>query len=226
MTTHIEIASLRDQVVLITGAARAQEDHGRSKIFNAIEVVQGDRIVAFYDKMHLVPFGEYLPLSGLLRPLGVQHLVPGTWDVGEGPRRLIAPGLPPAAPLICYEAIFSGAAVEEGAARPQWLLNVTNDGWFGKSSGPFQHAVMSRQRCIENGISLARCANAGISMLVDQYGRILCKTRLNERTQLSGNISLSRVATVYSRWGDWPVILSWGLVAFMAALMALKKRTS
>jgi len=86
--------------------------------------------------------------------------------------------------------------------------------------------VMSRQRCIENGISLARCANAGISMLVDQYGRILCKTRLNERTQLSGNISLSRVTTFYSRWGDCPVILSWGLVVLMAALMALKKRTS
>jgi len=94
-----------------------------------------------------------------------------------------------AVPLVCYEIIYPGFVRGRLTNSTNLLVNVTNDGWFGKSSGPFQHAVMSRQRCIENGISLARCANAGISMLVDQYGRILCKTRLNERTQLSGNIS-------------------------------------
>jgi apolipoprotein N-acyltransferase len=189
--------------ILITGAARAQEDHGRdhgrSKIFNAIEVVQGDRILASYDKMHLVPFGEYLPLSGLLRPLGVQHLVPGTWDVGEGPRRLIAPGLPPAAPLICYEVIFPGAAVEEGGARPQWLLNVTNDGWFGATSGPYQHFAQARQRAVEEGLPLVRVANTGISAIVDPYGRVLRELPLGVEGVIDGALPKPAPITFFAK---------------------------
>ncbi|HXY57241.1 MAG TPA: apolipoprotein N-acyltransferase [Methylocystis sp.] len=156
---------------LITGAARTEEQHGRAKVYNAIEVVQNGRILGGYDKKHLVPFGEYLPFETLLRPLGVRHLVPESWDVGEGPRRLEAPGLPTAAPLICYEAIFSGEVVEPGV-RPQWLLNVTNDGWFGRTSGPYQHFAQARLRAIEEGLPLVRAANSGVSAVVDAYGRI------------------------------------------------------
>ncbi|TDX63117.1 apolipoprotein N-acyltransferase [Methylosinus sp. sav-2] len=173
------IAATMRGAVLLTGAARAEEDARRedgkrhTKIFNSILAVQGGRIVAAYDKTHLVPFGEYLPLSKLLAPLGVSQLVPGTWDEGTGPRRLAAPGLPLAAPLVCYEAIFPGETVEPAGERPQWLLNVTNDGWFGMTSGPYQHFAQARLRSIEEGLPLARVANTGVSAVVDPYGRIL-----------------------------------------------------
>ena len=176
--------------------------------------------------MNLVPFSEVLPFQGLFPILSRVNLGQADFKRGTTPVVFSIGKNIRAVPLVCYEIIYPGFVRGRLTNSTNLLVNVTNDGWFGKSSGPFQHAVMSRQRCIENGISLARCANAGISMLVDQYGRILCKTRLNERTQLSGNISLSRVTTFYSRWGDCPVILSWGLVVLMAALMALKKRTS
>jgi len=173
------IAATMRGATLVTGAARAEEDprrdngKRRTKIFNSILAIEGGRIVAAYDKMHLVPFGEYLPLAGLLAPLGVTQLVPGTWDEGTGPRRLVAPGLPPAAPLVCYEAIFPGEAVEPAGARPQWLLNVTNDGWFGATSGPYQHFAQARLRAIEEGLPLVRVANTGISAVVDPHGRVL-----------------------------------------------------
>lgn len=174
-----QIAATMRSATLVTGAARAEEDarrgdgRRRTKIFNSILAIEGGRIVAAYDKIHLVPFGEYLPLAGLLAPLGVTHLVPGTWDAGAGPRRLVAPGLPPAAPLVCYEAIFPGEAVEAAGARPQWLLNLTNDGWFGATSGPYQHFAQARLRAIEEGLPLVRVANTGISAVVDAYGRVL-----------------------------------------------------
>ncbi|MGA8171184.1 MAG: apolipoprotein N-acyltransferase [Methylocystis sp.] len=204
--------------MLITGAARAERDGGRSKIFNSIEVVEGDRIVASYDKTHLVPFGEYLPFSGVLRPLGVQHLVPGIWDVGEGPRRLAAPGLPLAAPLICYEAIFPGAAVEEGAARPQWLLNVTNDGWFGKTSGPYQHFAQARLRAIEEGLPLVRAANTGISAIVDPYGRILQQLPLGVEGVIDGALPKPAPETFFAKRARTVFPALWALLLACAAM--------
>jgi apolipoprotein N-acyltransferase len=174
--------------------------------------------------MNLVPFSEALPFQGLFPILSRVNL--GQADFKRGVTPVIFPiGKDiKAVPLVCYEIIYPGFVRGRLTKSTNLLVNVTNDGWFGKSSGPFQHAVMSRQRCIENGISLARCANSGISMLVDQYGRILSKTRLNERTSLSGAIPLTRVQTLYSRWGDWPVILSWSLAVLLTVLMVFKRR--
>jgi len=195
-------------VILITGAARLEEERPtapgggrRSKVYNAIEVVQGDRIIGFYDKAHLVPFGEYLPLETLLRPLGITHLVPGIWDRGAGPRRLVAPGLPPIAPLICYEAIFPGdvTAPDDGGARAQLLLNVTNDGWFGMTSGPYQHLAQARLRAIEEGLPLVRAANTGISAIIDPHGRILSELPLGTEGVLDGLLPKPLGATFFSQ---------------------------
>jgi apolipoprotein N-acyltransferase len=186
------IAATLQNATLLTGAARVEDAPGgarRTKIFNAILALQRGRIVAAYDKIHLVPFGEYLPLAGLLGPLGVTHLVPGIWDAGAGPRRLRAPGLPLAAPLVCYEAIFPGETVEaDGPERPQFLLNVTNDGWFGATSGPYQHFAQARLRTIEEGLPLVRAANTGISAIVDPYGRILASLPLGVEDVLDARL--------------------------------------
>ncbi|MBI1869111.1 MAG: apolipoprotein N-acyltransferase [Methylocystis sp.] len=221
-----QIARVLQGKTLITGAARVEEARfagagatQRTKIYNSIEVVQGGKIVAAYDKIHLVPFGEYLPLASLLGPLGVNHLVPGVWDEGRGARRLIAPGLPPMAPLVCYEAIFPGEAAPPDAdnARPQLLLNVTNDGWFGRTSGPYQHLAQARLRAIEEGLPLVRAANTGISALVDPYGRILEQLPLGVEGVLDGRLAKALPATPFSTHPNlWPLAL-WFAAAMLAA---------
>src|SRR5690606_26996143 len=108
-----------------------------------------------------VPFGEYVPLRGLLRSLGVEQIAHGAGDYSAGPgaATLPVPGAPPASPLICYEAIFSGTVA--GDPRPGWLVNVTNDAWFGLTSGPYQHFAAARLRAVEEGLPLVRAANTG-----------------------------------------------------------------
>src|SRR5690606_16995013 len=112
-------------------------------------------IRAAYDKVHLVPFGEYVPFRGLLERLGVRQLIalPGGFSPGTRLRTLTVPGVPPVGPLICYEVIFPGAVVDP-AERPGWLLNVTNDGWYGNTPGPYQHFLQARVRAVEEGLPL------------------------------------------------------------------------
>lgn len=218
------IADALKDAVLVAGAARA-EGYGegrRGRIFNSIEALKGGDIVAFYDKVHLVPFGEYLPLEGLLQPLGVNHLVPGVWDRGAGPRRLDAPGLPPIAPLICYEAIFPGEAVaaQSGASRPELLLNLTNDGWFGQTTGPYQHFAQARLRAIEEGLPMVRVANTGVSAIIDAYGRVLQSLPLGEEGVIDGELPGAAAPTIFSKYG---ALVFLALLALATAL-ALKGR--
>lgn len=206
--------------ILITGAARVEGDGGgrRGRIFNAVEVLQGDRIIAFYDKTHLVPFGEYLPFETLLRPFGVTQLVPGIWDRGQGPRALTAPGLPPIAPLICYEAVFPGAAVAESetGSRPQLLLNVTNDGWFGQTPGPYQHFAQARLRAIEEGLPMIRVANTGISALIDPYGRVIESLPLGVEGVIDGRLPKAAPVTFFARRGPIVFAVLWAVVFALA----------
>ena len=214
------IAQTLQGAILLTGAARVEEDgDGGGKIFNSIEVVHGDQIVAAFDKIHLVPFGEYLPLAKYLKPFGLTQLVPGTWDQGEGPRELMAPGLPLMAPLICYEAIFPGKATESGAGhqRPRLLLNVTNDGWFGLTSGPYQHFAQARLRAIEDGLPLIRVANTGVSAIIDPYGRVLDSLPLGVDGVIDGRLPQPASAPLFSRWGQRIFLALWTLT-FLVAL--------
>ena len=185
---------------LITGAPRRGD--GSGNFWNSAHAITGDgRIVASYDKAHLVPFGEYVPLRGVL-PL--DKLVPGQGDFSAGPGRqsLAAPGLPPASPLICYEAIFSGAVARRDS-RPGWLLNLTNDAWFGTFAGPQQHFAISATRAVEEGLPLVRAANTGISAVVDPYGRIIAMLGLGVEGVIDSNLPRSlSVPTPYARWGN------------------------
>ncbi|HZT87050.1 MAG TPA: apolipoprotein N-acyltransferase [Stellaceae bacterium] len=188
---------------VITGTLRAAPASGPpTQFWNSIEAIDaGGRIVANYDKAHLVPFGEYMPLREWLP---FKKLTAGTIDLsaGPGPRTLSLPHLPPFAPLICYEAIFPGAVVEPGH-RPDWILNVTNDAWYGRSSGPYQHFAAARTRAVEEGLPLIRVANNGISGVIASDGRVLGSINLDVVGYADVELPAPGAATPYARVGDW-----------------------
>ena len=192
--------------VLITGAARAAEPSPdrRIRAYNSVYVIDHDgTVLSVYDKVHLVPFGEYLPFQSALEQLGLMQLtkLPGGFLSGDRPRSYQLPGAPRMAPLICYEIIFPGAAVPSGE-RPGWLLNVTNDAWFGISSGPYQHFQQARVRAIEEGLPLVRAANNGISATIDPFGRIIAQLPLGTEGVLDSPLPRATARTIYARFGD------------------------
>lgn len=192
-------AFIPEGVTLVTGAARREDRAvGRRVIpqyFNSIQAIaHGGSIAATYDKIHLVPFGEYLPLASWLERLRLRQFitVPGGFVPGASRQPLVVPGLPPMAPLVCYEAIFPGKVIpphREGA-RPAFLLNVTNDAWFGVTPGPYQHFAQARLRAIEEGMPLVRAANSGISAVVDAYGRDIGRLALGAAGVLDARLPL------------------------------------
>ena len=203
--------------ILITGAPRTYpRDTDEYKVWNAVQVVDSSgEIVASFDKFHLVPFGEYVPFRSILP---FPKLTAGRTDfsAGPGPKTLDVPGIPSFSPLICYEVIFPGAVVDD-ANRPEWLLNVTNDGWFGKSAGPYQHLAAARFRSVEEGLPLIRAAYTGVSIMYDPYGRKLAELPLSTSNILVHPLlSNQNHTTVYSLWRD---ILFYGIVAFLAVLV-------
>jgi apolipoprotein N-acyltransferase len=216
---------------LIAGALRAEPAPAGSarsrRIFNSLIVFgQGGSLVALYDKIHLVPFGEYLPLQSQLEAIGLEQLtrLRGGFDSGATPRPLLrVPGLPPAVPLICYEAIFPRAVVQ-GAERPALMLNVTNDGWFGNTTGPRQHLHQARVRAVEEGLPLMRAANNGISAGIDAYGRILARLDLNVRGAIDVGLPTPAAPPLYTRLGDWAFLLLWAIVAATAVGMWRKRK--
>jgi apolipoprotein N-acyltransferase len=198
---------LPPNTTLITGAARPVEPapgRGVKHAFNSVYVIDhGGAIVASYDKLHLVPFGEYLPFEALLERAGLTQLVgiPGGFLPGAQRRMIAVPGAPGMLPLICYEAIFPGEAVPAGE-RPGWLLNVTNDAWFGTSVGPYQHFQQARVLAIAEGLPLVRAANSGISAVVDPLGRITAALALGHDGLLDAGLPRAAGVTIYARTGD------------------------
>jgi apolipoprotein N-acyltransferase len=155
-----------------------------------------------------VPFGEYLPLQSLLEKLGLQQLtkVAGGFLAGDRRRAIDVAGAPRMLPLICYEAIFPGAAVPPGQ-RPGWLVNVTNDGWFGISSGPYQHFQQARVLAIAEGLPLVRDANTGISAVIDPVGRIIKSLPLGVEGVLDSPLPQALAPTLYAQFGNYVLIL-------------------
>lgn len=198
--------------VLITGAVRAPEtapSMQTSRAYNSIYVIDHEgSILGIYDKVHLVPFGEYLPFQNFLERLGLMQLtkVQGGFIAGDRRRALTVPRAPRFLPLICYEIIFPGAAVPRGE-RPGWLVNLTNDGWFGLSPGPYQHFQQARVRAIEEGLPLVRAANTGISAVVDPLGRIVKALPLGVEGVLDAPLPQALAPTVYVRVGDASLLI-------------------
>jgi apolipoprotein N-acyltransferase len=201
---------------LILGIRRVEERPDGDRWFNSLAVLDPDgTAAAVYDKHHLVPFGEYIPFQGAIAHLGLPALATltrGGFTPGDGPHLIAVPGIPPFLPLICYEAIFPGG-LRAPEGRPEWMVQVTHDAWFGEASGPWQHLAQARMRAIEQGLPLARAANTGISAMIDPYGRVTASLGLGQEGALDAIIPGPLPATFYARHGDF-----WGLTATLALL--------
>jgi apolipoprotein N-acyltransferase len=213
--------------VLITGSVRAPELPPGARItraYNSIYVIDHDgSVLSVYDKLHLVPFGEYLPFQDWMERLGFVQLtkVQGGFIPGTRRRTLQIPNAPRALPLICYEAIFPGSVAARDD-RPGWIVNLTNDGWFGISTGPYQHLQQARLRAIEEGLPLVRAANTGISAVIDPLGRIVARLGLGIEGVLDSGLPAAISPTVYARTGDVPA----GIMIAAALIFVIRPRAS
>jgi apolipoprotein N-acyltransferase len=211
--------------VLITGSVRAPDLPPGARItraYNSIYVIDHDgSVLSVYDKLHLVPFGEYLPFQDWMEKLGFEQLtkVQGGFIAGTRRRTMEIPNAPRALPLICYEAIFPGN-VASSDDRPGWIINLTNDGWFGISTGPYQHLQQARLRAIEEGLPVVRAANTGISAVIDSLGRIVARLGLGVEGVLDSSLPSAIAPTVYARVGDLPA----AIIVATALLLAIRRR--
>ena len=215
--------------VLITGAVRPPDQPPGTRVTranNSIFVIDHDgTFLSVYDKLHLVPFGEYLPWQGLLEKIGLQQLtkVHGGFIPGARRKPMDVPGAPPMLPLICYEAVFPDDIVIQND-RPGWIVNLTNDGWFGISTGPYQHLQQSRIRAIEEGLPLVRAANTGISVVVDPLGRIVAQLGLGIEGVLDSRLPAAIAPTFYAKAGDLPAAIGIALAIIFVARRRAKPR--
>jgi apolipoprotein N-acyltransferase len=212
--------------VLITGSVRAPDDLKPgvkvTRAYNSIYVIDHDgSVLSVYDKLHLVPFGEYLPFQNWMEKLGFSQLtkVQGGFIAGTRRHPLAIPNAPRALPLICYEVIFPGNVAARDD-RPGWIINLTNDGWFGISTGPYQHLQQARLRAIEEGLPVVRAANTGISAVIDPMGRIAAQLGLGLEGVLDAGLPGAIPPTVYARIGNIPA----AIIVIAALILVIWRR--
>jgi len=202
---HRLLATARElRIPILAGYPDARlNSSGDVMTYNAAGLVLASgKVSEQYEKIHLVPFGERIPFQGIFPFLGSFDLGQAEWTPGA--ERVVFRGAgAPFGVLICFESIFGEHARGYRREGARYLVNVTNDEWFGRSAGPVQHAELSQLRSVELGMSLVRAANTGISMIVDPYGRVLASTGLFEERVLQGEVPAPIAATRYVQWGDW-----------------------
>ncbi len=219
---------LKPGQVLLTGAIRRAAPSGPDarRLYNSLLAIDDrGRIMGRYDKRRLVPFGEYLPLAMVLEPLGIRRLVslPGGFLEGQDESPMKLPGLPSAGGLICYEAIFP-QLVTGGGNTADWLVNVTNDAWFGRSSGPWQHLAAARLTAIVTGRPLVRAANTGISAVIDEKGRILKHLPLLREAVIDSHLMVATARPFASLPSDGTIFFLSLLVLFLAGKVVPNRR--
>ncbi|MBN9465789.1 apolipoprotein N-acyltransferase [Brevundimonas sp.] len=212
-------AAVRPGQTLMIGLARGEPDLTApegARYYNSLfalrsEGTAGLRVAAVYDKHRLVPFGEYLPLGSLMTAIGLRSLVhmPSDFSAGPTPSPIAVPGAPPAQVLICYESLYPGFT-PGAAGRPDWIVNASNDAWFGATSGPRQHLNLASYRAIETGLPIARATPTGISAMIDPWGRIVDGEKLEPGVMgvIDAPLPRSTDVTPYGRLGDWPFFIA------------------
>ncbi len=215
-----QVAEAAGDAQVILGLQRRERD---GRWYNMLAVLSPDgEVQARYDKHHLVPFGEYMPLMSVFARMGVFGLAAnetGGYSAGPGPAVLDLGAAGRILPLICYEAIFPND-IARAPERADWIVQITNDAWFGQVSGPYQHLAMAQLRAVEQGVPLVRAANTGVSAAFDPYGRALGTVPLGEAGFVDVPLAAALRPTPYARWGDSPVLA----VLIVLASAALMKR--
>jgi apolipoprotein N-acyltransferase len=211
------VAALKPGQMLITGGYREVSGPGGPIYFNSLLAVRrtGDDLAgaALYDKHRLAPFGEYLPLDSVLAALGIKQLihVGAGFTPGPPPRPIVPSGLPPAQPLICYESLFPGftrAGARASGVRAAWIINLSDDAWFGRTSGPWQHLNLASYRAIEEGLPMVRATPTGVSAMIDAYGRVVPGKRLGQGDYgvIDAALPPPAAPTLFDRWGGAPFL--------------------
>jgi apolipoprotein N-acyltransferase len=215
-------AMLAPGTQLVSGALREESrslGEARDRVYNSVLVIDDNGVIsAAADKVHLVPFGEYLPFQYWSERVGLEQLthLRGGFTPGRQRKLLNGGDAGRFLPLICYEAIFPGVGAADGA-RPDWILNITNDAWFGMSPGPHQHWRQTVIRGVEEGLPVVRVANSGISSTSDPYGRIVAQIPLGRRGVADSPLPRRAEPTLYSRHRNRPF---WTIVAVLMAIAA------
>lgn len=213
---------------LIAGAARVEgTDEADARYYNSVYVIDDrGQIVAARDKTHLVPFGEYLPYQNILERIGLRQIaraMPGGFSSGASRERVELDGAPSFLPLICYEIIFPDEIdVGTEATRPGFLVNDTNDAWYGDTPGPYQHLRLAELSSVAFGLPLVRSANTGISVVLDAYGRQIGGLALDSTGTIETGLPKAAENTVFARWGNLPFWLA--LVLFSVVSLAARVR--
>jgi apolipoprotein N-acyltransferase len=222
-------AMLPEGTSLITGAVRAESSSvsgGKNFVFNSAYVINDKGLImSAADKVHLVPFGEYLPFQDMLERMGIQQLtkLEGGFEPGAS-RKLLSTGQGPQfLPLICYEIIFSGDIWNDQEDRPGFIANLTNDAWYGNSPGPYQHERQSVLRAVEEGLPLVRVANSGISGVYDAYGRTIYRLELGATGVIDSALPVALEPTIFSKFGGRIFIGIIGLFLFIAILPSFRR---
>jgi apolipoprotein N-acyltransferase len=225
-TMRSMLASYSTNSFLVTGILK-RDDDGPDPVFaNSIAFMNKDiSSVSFYKKSHLVPFGEYIPLQKWI-PLKPVAAFRG-FEPGDGATLMSYNSDTPAfSPLICYEVIFPDKIVNKVQPRPHWIVNVTNDGWYGDSAGPHQHFAQTRLRAIEEGLPVIRSANTGISGVIDAYGRILEKADIFENGAVTSYLpTIVDNKSAYWPWAMQPILLIIGIIMMISLGRALQKKS-
>jgi apolipoprotein N-acyltransferase len=229
------VAAFAEGQTLLMGANRAERDlQGVDRYYNSLVALrregEGLRVTGVYDKHRLVPFGEFLPFGDLATKIGLRSLVhmPDDFSAGPPPSPLAPSGMPALQPLICYEALFPGltrrAASGQDAVRPAWILNISNDAWFGQTSGPLQHLNLASYRAIEEGLPIVRSTPTGVSAVIDAYGRVQDGQRLGLGAYgvIDAPLPPALKPTIYARFGDLP--FAGLLLASLAVFLAYRVR--
>ena len=218
LTNTIKEAGLDNKTSLVTGLLNIKDQN----LFNSMASINSlGNIEYIYNKVHLVPFGEYIPFRLLFKKIA-QFISKADFSSGKNNEVMTLPNLGHVLPLICYEVLFSREVRKRASNKTRLIINITNDAWFGSTIGPYQHFALAKIRAVELGMPLVRVANTGISALISPYGNEIIKIKLNKEDTKTSHLVENLKSTLYRKFGDWIFFISIFYILFINLLINKK----